>query len=241
LPDGAVLSIAVSADGARLASGGLHKEGLIATVRNEGVFIPTDRMADSFRSVTAEGAINWDRHSIQEVSIERAKEILFNDWTFSARTIELARRLYAEANRIYDSLGWMKAPFWPTLGWLLSIFFAIATWIFAPRKLAEWTMPEVGKPEIPKWKWLVGVLTLFSYMGQTRRSLIAWLRWHRDTLYKQNFKEREPVKERERYCNLIHEKDISTFAARRSGGRAGAVFRLGGRNALLRVGMSASR
>jgi hypothetical protein len=125
--------------------------------------------------------------------------------------VDTARRAYALALRWYEALGWWQAPFWPALGWLIAIIVAIAAWVLAPHKLAHWVMPVIGSPKLPAWKWLAGVLTLFGYLGTTRRPLKAWLRKHRETLYEQNFAGRAPVKERERYCSLGHEDDITTF------------------------------
>jgi hypothetical protein len=102
-------------------------------------------------------------------------------------------------------------PFWPALGWLLAIIVSLSIWIFVPHKLSSWAMRRVGGPELPTWKWLAGVLTLFGYLGTTRRSLRAWLRKSRDGLYERNFAGRTPVKEREKYCELGQEATIKGF------------------------------
>jgi hypothetical protein len=115
-------------------------------------------------------------------------------------------------------------PFWSALGWVLAILFAVGTWIFVPHKLARWAMRRVRSPEIPTWKWLASVLTLFGYLGTTRRSLTAWLRKNRDVLYEQNFSGRIPVKEREKYCNLIHETDIAAFESDFSAGKVARAW-----------------
>ena len=64
---------------------------------------------------------------------------------------------------------------------------------------------------MPTWKWLAGVLTLFGYLGTTRRPLKAWLCRNHSTLFAQNFANRVPVKEREKYCNLGNEDNIAHF------------------------------
>src|SRR5262249_40252941 len=94
----------------------------------------------------------------------------------------------------------------------LAIVFAAGCWVFVPHKLAHWVMPAVGSPKLPTWKWLTGVLTLFGYLGMTRRPLRKWVRRHRSKLYAANFGKRQPVVERERYCDLGHEGDIAAFA-----------------------------
>jgi WD domain, G-beta repeat len=190
----------------------LNEEGLVATVFSEGVYVPTDRMQDSFRAVASDGRVNWQRHAVPELSIERARQVLLDDWTLRERISEFMRRAYEEAETKYAALElWWKGSFWIAVLWLTAILVAIVTFIFVPHKLAHWAMPSVGSPKMPTWKWLACVITLFGYLGTTRRPLKAWLRKHRDVLYDQNFAGRMPVKEREKYCNLIHEADIAGF------------------------------
>ena len=190
----------------------LSKEGLVASVYSEGVHVPNDRMESPFRAITAGGSVNWDRRAVPEIPLHRVRQVLLDDWTLSERIHEFAKQTYSALEQWYQSLGWLKAPFWPALGWLIAIVAAICVWLFAPHKLAAWAMPRTGSAEIPTWKWLAGVLTLFGFLGTTRRPLRAWLRKNRDAIYEQNFIGRTPVKEREKYCVLSHEADIAAFA-----------------------------
>jgi len=189
----------------------LNEEGLFASVYSEGVNEPNDRLQEPFRAIATGGHVIWQRRAVSEVSVERVRQVLFDDWTLRERIYEIARRAYTLANESYAALGWWKVPFWPALGWLIAILAAVGTWIFVPHKLAYWAMTSVGSPEVPTWKWLSGVLTLFGYLGTTRRPLTAWLRKNRGALLEQNFAGRTPVKEREKYCNIIHEADIAAF------------------------------
>ena len=66
---------------------------------------------------------------------------------------------------------------------------------------------------MPTYEWLAKVLTLFDYLGTTRRPLRAWLRRHRELLYQQNFSDRTPVKEREKYGDLAYETDVAAFVS----------------------------
>src|SRR5262249_40242238 len=95
--------------------------------------------------------------------------------------------------------------------WFILILFSAGTWIFAPHRLSGWMMPSVGSPELPAWKWIASVLALFGYLGTTRRPLRAWLRKNRQRLYEQNFVGGAPVREREKFCNLTHDRDITEF------------------------------
>jgi WD40 repeat protein len=190
----------------------LSKEGLVASIYSEGVHIPNDRMEFPFRAITAGGSVNWNRHAVPEISVERARQVLLDDWTLSERVYEFAKQTYSALDNWYESLGWLKAPFWPALGWLMAIVTAISIWAFAPHKLAVLAMPRTGSAEIPTWKWLAGVVTLFGFLGTTRRPLRAWLRKNRDALYAENFVARTPVKEREKYSVLSHEAEIALFA-----------------------------
>ena len=190
----------------------LSNEGLAASVYSEGVYVPNDRMESPFRAMTADGSVNWGRRAVPEIALQRVHQVLFDDWTWTEYILEIAKQTYSALGAWYQSLGWLKAPFWPALGWLIAIVAAIGTWLFAPHKLATWAMPRVGSAEIPTGKWLAGVLTLFGYLGTTRRPLRAWLRKNRDALYEQNFAGRTPVKEREKYCVLTYDAEIAAFA-----------------------------
>ena len=69
-----------------------------------------------------------------------------------------------------------------------------------------------GRPaELPTWKWLTGIVTLYGFLGQTRRALEAWLRRHETAIRAANFEERPSVQERTRYCDLGHAADIGAF------------------------------
>src|SRR5262249_33297383 len=74
-------------------------------------------------------------------------------------------------------------------------------------------MPVTGRPVLPTWKWLAGIVTLYGFLGCTRRALVAWVRRHNDTLYAANFANRPSVIERTTYCDLGHEADIAAFTA----------------------------
>jgi hypothetical protein len=202
----------------------LHREGLVAVLYGEGVYLPNDRIQDPFREVSAGAQVVWQRHAVPEVSPARLRHVLLDEWTLPERLREHLRAAYAGAKTGYEWLGWWKGAFWPALGWLIAIVASLVIWISAPHRLSNWAMRSVGNPEVPTWKWLAGVLALFGYLGTTRRSLRAWLRKHRDALYQQNFAGRTPVIEREKYCNLGHEAEIAAFDLDLSVGRGARVW-----------------
>ncbi len=74
-------------------------------------------------------------------------------------------------------------------------------------------MPAVGRPKPPKWKWLATALSLYGFLGCTRRALGAWLKRHDAELFSSRFAKHPAVTERARYCDLGHEQDIEGFAA----------------------------
>jgi hypothetical protein len=200
----------------------LSKTGVVASVPAEGVYAPNARLEAPFRAVMPGGTVDWNRGAVLEISGDRVRQVLLNQWTISERVSEFAKQTYSALHKWYESLGWLKAPFWPTLGWLIGILMALSIWLFAPHKLASWAMPRMGSAEIPTWKWLAGVLTLFGYLGTTHRPLKAWLRKNYHPLYDQNFAGRTPVVEREKFCALSFEAEIDRFARdlrAKSGGR----------------------
>jgi hypothetical protein len=197
----------------------LRSEGVFARVGDEGVFLANTRIGDPFHAVDG-GTIDWGPQAVVTVPPKRIRQVLLNEWTLPERIVEVASRAYARTSEWYGHLSvFVQAPLWAGIGWALAIVWAAGCWIFVPHKLAHWVMPVVGSPKPPTWKWLGGVLTLFGYLGTTRRPLKQWLRRHRGDLYAPNFGEREPVKERERFCNLGHEDDIATFAHELTAGK----------------------
>jgi hypothetical protein len=111
----------------------------------------------------------------------------------------------------YFKSTWLKVGLWPALGWTLTAISGGLIWLVVPHKLATWAMPVTGRPVLPTWKWLAGIVTLYGFLGCTCRALVAWVRRHNDTLYAANFANRPAVIERTTYCDLGHEADIAAF------------------------------
>jgi hypothetical protein len=177
------------------------------------VYVPSARL-EPFRAVSNDNEVMWQRHAVTELPIERARQILFDDWTIQERVVETLRQAYKYASGTYAGLKWWgQAAFWPALGWTIAVTIAIVVWLFAPYRLASWAMPAVGSPGVPPWKWLTGVVLLFGWLGTTRRPLNAWLRRHRKALLEQTFSGRAPVAEREKYCDLSYGPEIARIAA----------------------------
>ena len=200
----------------------LTNEGLAALVYGEGVYVSNDRLRLPFRPVVPFGQVVWQHGALPELSAQRVKQVLLDDWTLRERIVEAAAQTYARGRKALDDLGWWNAAFWPALAWALAILVALVTWIAAPHLLARWAMRSTGRPAVPTWKWLSDILLMFGYLGTTRRPLEAWLRKHRAALMEQTFTGREPVKERERYADLSRKPDIERLAAAmaaRSGAR----------------------
>jgi hypothetical protein len=59
------------------------------------------------------------------------------------------------------------------LVWLVAILTTVVTWVVASHRLSTRAMRRLGRPEVPTTEWLVKALTLFSYLGTTRRPLRA--------------------------------------------------------------------
>jgi WD40 repeat protein len=189
----------------------LLSEGMFGIVPDEGVLLANTRVGDPFHAVDG-GTIDWGPQAVVSVPPKRIRQVLFNEWTLPEQMVEIARKAYRTASEWYGSLSvFVQAPLWAGIAWVMAIVFATGCWVLVPHKLAHWVMPAVGSPKPPTWKWLAGILTLFAFLGTTQRPLKNWLRRHRAKLYAANFGDREPVKERERYCNLGHEGEIAEF------------------------------
>jgi hypothetical protein len=59
------------------------------------------------------------------------------------------------------------------LVWLVAILTTVVTWVVESHRLSTRAMRRLGRPEVPTTEWLAKVLTLFSYLGTTRRPFRA--------------------------------------------------------------------
>src|SRR5262249_53974066 len=147
-------------------------EGAIVLISGNEAYAPSGKLQEPFVAVNAEG--NWQRASIRDFSPERVRHALLDDWTQWERIADVAHETYVGVRTWIEGLGWyLQAPFWIAVFWGAAIAGAAATWLLAPHKLADWSMPATGKPALPQWQSLAGILMLFGFLGTTRRPLKA--------------------------------------------------------------------
>jgi len=189
----------------------LHDLSLVAHVPGKGIYVSTTEIERPFVAVDGDGNILWHNEAIPSLDAARLRQLLLDDWTLSEWVLEHLHTAWATAVTWHDGLGWWQAVFWPTALWVTVALFALAVWWLAPHKLAHWIMPGANA-QLPRWTWLVSVVSLFDWLGTTRRPLQAWLRKHRAELIRDNFLGRTPVTERERYCDLGQNDVVQEFA-----------------------------
>jgi WD40 repeat protein len=190
-----------------------HKDGVIV-VTAEGVLAPTDELHLLVRGIGKTGALLTSRGAVPAITLARARQILFDDWTDLERLLNAARRIWQDTLDWYDGLDiWTKRVFWPALLWVLALVSAISLWIVVPARLAHWAMPVAGAPPPPPYTWLLDVITLYRWFGLTRRPLKAWLRARRAVLEVECFTSSSSVEERSRYSTFLHRQGIAAFNA----------------------------
>jgi NAD(P)-dependent dehydrogenase (short-subunit alcohol dehydrogenase family) len=189
----------------------LQPSGFVA-ITPAGVLAPTDMLLRTVIAVDAE-AKHVDRAgAVVQIDTATAWDILLGERRWSTLVYTWAKAAWVRANAWYDSLGfWWKAGLWPALVWSLIALSGVLLWVFVPHRLAQWAMPAVGRPELPPWKWLTGIITLYGFLGQTRRPLSSWLKRHETTIDAKHFGGHPLVKQRARYCDLGHEANITAF------------------------------
>jgi len=185
--------------------------GIVALIQGEGAYIPDQRLVAGFHAVDPEGRISHQLHGVPEVPGVRVRQALLDMWTLPERLNALTGSVARAAQHGYARLGWLQLPFWPALAWSLTALVVGGFWVFAPHQLAAWAMPMEGSTKLPKWAWLAQLLSLITFLGSTRRPLLAWLRKNRPVLLAANFTERDSVKEREKYCDLGYGAEIEAF------------------------------
>ena len=202
----------------------LHEEGLVAVAGGQGVYVSSPLLEDHILPFRDEESV-----SRKLISTEEFRQILFNNWS-----IWSLLRLYAEEatkwiKDIHDSLGPVAFPVWFTLIWVLVVLWALAMWALFPARLARLSMPKAGGQSLPpgnsrSWQHVVGVVTLFVWLGRKRRPLRKWLQKNRGVLEKVCFTERVPVKEREKYLPIGHEDTVNAFEERIARNERGLVW-----------------
>ena len=191
----------------------LHDLSLVAHVPGKGIYVSTTEIERPFVAVDGDGNILWHNEAIPSLDAARLRQLLLDDWTLSEWVLEHLHTAWATAVTWHDSLSWKgRLIFWPMALWVTVVLFVLAVWWLAPHKLAHWTMPADDKAQLPRWPWLVHVVSLFDWLGTTRRPLQAWLHKHRAELIRNNFLDRTPVTERARYCDLGQNDVVQEFA-----------------------------
>ncbi|MGP6089993.1 hypothetical protein [Antarctobacter jejuensis] len=188
----------------------LHQDGLVA-LTDEGVFAPTADLHRLVRAFGEDGTLLTRIGAVPSITPERLAEVLFDAYTPWSRLRQIGIDSYTRVRIFYAELGWLKAPFWPGLVWALIVLSAAGLWLLVPARLAASAMPLVGAPQPPPWKWFLGVLTFYGWLGQTRRPLRAWMRRHRQELERTCFLTRKPVCERASYSPLGHDQQMNDF------------------------------
>ena len=190
----------------------LHRDGLIVLTQR-GVLAPTVDLFNLVRAFGEDGTMLTRIGAVPALSVDRMRQMLFNEYSSWQRVTNLTAEAWQRTNTFYAGLGRLKTLFWPALGWALVALSALTLWLFAPARLAVMAMPAAEAPPSPPWRWLVGVITLYGWLGALRRPLRAWLRRHRLALSQSAFLDRQPVRERERYVPLGHDAEMDQFAA----------------------------
>ena len=167
--------------------------------------------------------------SPKPLSIEQVRHILFDDsnvWSLLKLSVYQAAQWIADAHR---SLGRAAYPAWFALVWVLVALSALAMWVVCPARLAWLAMPKAGGQALPAgkgraWGHFVGVITLFVWLGKTRRPLENWLQANRPVLEKECFTGRLPVREREKYLPLGQTEVLDRFVDRIACNKRGLVW-----------------
>jgi|GEM_PF-829246 len=177
------------------------REGIVAIVPTLGVWFPTENSRRFVREVNE----NLDVRRSQLIDIESddlhlLRQTLLDEWTFRERIGKFLAELADSARSSYAELHLsLQASVWPVLAWISAGLIAVGFWVFAPWRLASWALPTVGAPEPPPWKWLIGMLAWYGWLGRTRRPVESWLDHYRPELERTCFIERDPVETRDRY------------------------------------------
>jgi hypothetical protein len=191
--------------------------GFVA-ITPEGVMASTDTLLQGIIAMNVAGEYIDRPGAVPQIDAAAAWDALLGErrWYWTVYATALA--VWLLVNDWYAGLSALgKTILWPSVAWVLIAVSGVLVWVFVPQRLALWAMPAVGRPELPTWKWVTGIITLYGFVGRTRRALDAWLRRHEPAIYAANFGDRPSVKERSRYCDLGHAADVSAFveAARR--------------------------
>ena len=206
----------------------LKNVGVVAIAKRAGVFALPTRLKD--RVVRYIGEAN--RGGANSISVSELRETLFDErslWTMPKWVIEASTRFAVDTHTtVRDWVGYGVYPIWVFLVWAVAGLFLLVMWVLFPAKLAWWSMSKGGSPQTSKnivvATNITNAVLIFTWLGQTRRPLMKWLKQNRHVLEKRCFTDMPQVRERERYLPLGEQDVVLEFRVRIERGERGLVW-----------------
>ena len=193
--------------------------GVVAIVDGRGVY------ASPRRLMTGVLAYSGNTAGLAEaVPMRVVRERLFDQWTIWSQIGRGVTTASIWVERVYQSLGKWTIPFWV----LIAMLCLMTIWLFFPVQLAwlsivggsEWSRSRT----LEVTKNVLDVITLFVWLGRTKRPLIKWLQKYREALERTCFTERDQVSRRERFVPVGDANLTARFVRQIAGSGRGLVW-----------------
>ena len=190
------------------------KDGFVAIAPSHGIYASSPSLEATISAF--DGLEESSRNLIPETMM---RQVLTSDWTTWSVLRSYVKESVRLLNKIYADLGNWIYPVILSLLWTLAIVVALTMWVFTPSRLVWISMPRAGRtsPDLRisyPFNHIVGIITLFYWLGQTRRPLKSWLARNRRALGEAGFFEVQAVKDRGKYWPVGHTDAVSMFSER---------------------------
>jgi len=192
-------TVIISDDGALAFS----QDGYYA---GEGELARTVRLFDSAAQPLSEAdaKARFSEHEVT-VGVTNERKLLWTAWQGFVAMVSKVKALY-------DGLPLsVRVASWPIALFVSILAFVISVWVVSPHKLAQWAMPDIAGSPAPPWKLWGQILSLVTWLGNTQRSLDAWLLKNETVILESHFNNRPSVAARQRYVDLGNEQDVDKW------------------------------
>ena len=194
----------------------LLPEGIIAVVYKHGVYASPTLLKDHVLAFDVTGNLGAPK----PIPVSLLHQFVLDESNTLSIIVNRIEIVYEWVLKtvvdMHDALSVWAYFVWIAVLWTLTILSVVMMWALFPSRMALLSMPMAGVPDMPSekalpWKHIVSAITLFGWLGGTRRPMKKWLQRNRSMLEEECFTGRDQVRERTRFCQIREDDLLERF------------------------------